>query len=364
MKEPKDHSRAKIKIMLEGSVFIQSILFSLELSFVDTIPTAGTNGTKLIINTKWYSNLTLEQKVSLLLHEAWHVAYQHTLGIYKHLDHAKLNMAQDYYINLQLTTTGFTLPPDGLVDSQYNGLSSLQIYKLLPDVPKSYISDVMEEDKNNNESDEDRKIKLDNILIKAVNMSKEAGEDPGKIPGEIRRHVEELLNPKLPWDVILMNYMNAYAKDDYSWKKPNKRFRDIYLPSLYSESIDNISILIDTSGSITQKDLSIFFTEIHAIRDMLQPKEIMLGSFDTRLYSAKPFQDYNSVELKGGGGTSSQPIQEFIENFKPDILLIFSDMYMDYGYLKDVNFPDLYWIATDGFYPDVPCGSIIEYDRS
>ena len=239
-------------------------------------------------------------------------------------------------------------------------MSSIEIYKLLPEPPEDYEGDVIIQ---SDDTPENAKIASDNQLIKAVNMSKAAGEDPGKIPGDILRYVEELLNPKLSWDVILRNYMDSYAKDDYSWRKPNKKFPDIYLPSLYSDSIENISVLIDTSGSITDDDLKIFFTEIQAIKDSLNPEALWVGSFDTQLYKSKLFDNFTNMKLQGGGGTYSTPIKERIENSNPNILLVFSDMYMNFDSLKDVDYDHLYWIATAGYIPVVPLGTIIEYDR-
>lgn len=157
--------------------------------------------------------------------------------------------------------------------------------------------------------------------------------------------------------------MDSYAKDDYSWRKPNKKFPDIYLPSLHSESIDNISVLIDTSGSITNEDLKAFFTEIQAIKDSLNPESLWVGSFDTQLYDSKLFDNFTELKLQGGGGTYSTPIKKYIEENNPNILLVFSDMYMDFSSLKTVDYDHLYWIATAGHIPTVPLGTIIEYHK-
>lgn len=47
-------------------------------------------------------------------------------------NHRKWNVAADHVINLLLLERGFKMPKDGLADQQYKGLSTEEVYKLLP----------------------------------------------------------------------------------------------------------------------------------------------------------------------------------------------------------------------------------------
>ena len=84
--------KAKIGTMMEGSIFLSTILFSLKQSWCDTIDTADVDGIHLRINPDWFIGLTERVRISLLCHEAWHVALQHMLRI-GNRDHKKWNMA-------------------------------------------------------------------------------------------------------------------------------------------------------------------------------------------------------------------------------------------------------------------------------
>lgn len=363
--ETKFHQKVKMRLLMEGSVFMSSVLFSLKISWSDSIPTAGTDGKNLLINRNWYESLSVEQAMGLLYHESFHVAYQHPL-IGKNLQRRRHNMACDYMINLQLVQDGFELPPGGLLDHQYANMSSMQIYELLDDDDESgggggYDCDILEPEEGTDP--EVAQAEIENILLRAAKLSKEANDKPGSIPGELQRLIDSLLSPVLPWNVILHNYMDAYAKDDYSWARPNRRYTEEYLPSMFSEAIENISVLIDASGSVSGEELSQFFTEIISIKENMNPQSFLIGSFDTRLYEAKEFTTLNSYSVEGGGGTSAYPIKKFIEEKKPNVLIVFTDMEMSFAPLEGLDFKDIFWINTGAKGVAAPMGRIIDYEN-
>ena len=55
--------------------------------------------------------------------------------------------------------------------------------------------------------------------------------------------------------------MTDAARRDYSWSFPNRRFIDggLYLPSIRSEGMDTIAVIIDTSGSLPARTLADFW---------------------------------------------------------------------------------------------------------
>ena len=73
--------KAKIGVMMDGSVFLSTILFSLKQSWDETIPTATTDGLTLLINPTWFTSITEKERVGLLCHEAYHVAFNHMLRL-------------------------------------------------------------------------------------------------------------------------------------------------------------------------------------------------------------------------------------------------------------------------------------------
>ena len=170
---------------------------------------------------------------------------------------------------------------------------------------------------------------MDEILVRAAIQSKARKEGPGSIPGDIQIYLHNLLNPKLPWNQILQRYLKQATKEDYSFRKPNRRyFPKLILPSLYSQKVEDLAIAIDTSGSITDEQFHQFISETHSLLRMMKPQKLSLIQFDTSIKSVdtiKNIHDLMQVKFSGRGGTLIAPVLEWANENKPKVLLVFSD---------------------------------------
>ena len=85
--------------------------------------------------------------------------------------------------------------------------------------------------------------------------------------------------------------MTDAAKRDYSWSVPNRRFIDsgIYLPSIRSEGIDTIGVIVDTSGSLPAATLAAFWAEVREIATELQPERVILLQVDAAVQDAAEY---------------------------------------------------------------------------
>jgi predicted metal-dependent peptidase len=305
------------------SAFFATIAFSLKNSWDTNIPTACTNGTTIKFNPEFFKKLTPQERVFLWIHEAMHVAYLHAARL-KDREPRRWNMAADYVINLQLVDRGFRMPKDGLLDRQYAGMSTEQVYDLLtPSQAENFQMDLEEGE------DKDLKEEIDDILMRAVMQSKMSGDKPGTIPGDIQIYVENLLNPKLPWNRLLQKYMNSFAKNDYSWRKPNRRFfPKFHMPCLHSDKLMDLAIAVDISGSVSDTDFKVFISETAGIMKMMTPEKITLIQFDTRICSETKItnlKELEKTEFSGRGGTSFYPIIDWVKAKRPQLLLVFTD---------------------------------------
>lgn len=373
-------NKAKVKLMCTpNTVFISTILFNLKQIWTEKIPTAATNGVFLKINPVWFAGLEPEERVGLLAHECWHVAWNHMQRGMQRDDKAKYNRAGDHIINLTITDSGMKIPPDGLCDAQYRGMSTGEVYKMLPDQPPSnggggdgdgqggMSNDVIFNNPDQDESEaQQQQAQVQNTIVKAMVQAQMSGDEAGSIPGELQREIEEMINPKLPWQAILQNAMNNYAKSDYSFRRPNRRFfPEFYLPSAYSERLENISVFIDLSGSITDDELRAFLSEIQYIHGTMKPEKMFVGGFDTRItdeHEVTEFQDIRKLTFKGGGGTSLTWLPKWVEKNKPTVLIIFSDMYVDMP-AKPKSDTDYIWIIIDNAEAVAPFGRAIHYEH-
>lgn len=324
----KAHNTAKVALMQKAdSAFFTTICFSLKHEFTDSIRTACTNGLTIKFNPEFFMSLSTEERVFLMLHESMHVALMHVerFSMYKDGNAAKYNIAADHVINLMLIDRGYQMPKGGYADHIYQGMSTDEVYKLLPDDQEMEDMDLQEFDGDKDKFHED----VQDILVRAAVKSKMDNDKSGTIPGEIEIYLNKLLNPTLPWNRILQKYLFAKVKSDYTFKKPNKRFFPKHLlPSLYSEGLVNIAVAVDASGSVSDEEFMKFVTEINSIFKMLKPEKMTIIQFDTVIHSVdevKSFSELRHIKFTGRGGTDVRCITNWAIEHKPTMLLVFTD---------------------------------------
>ena len=135
------------------------------------------------------------------------------------------------------------------------------------------------------------------------------------------------------WRTLLRRYMTDASKSDYSWSLPNRRFIDsgLYLPSIRSEGIDTIAVIVDTSGSLPARTLAEFWAEVREVTAELQPERVILLQVDaavqdTAEYAASDLPD--EIAIRGRGGTDFRPGFAWLEehDIRPGVCLYLTDM--------------------------------------
>jgi predicted metal-dependent peptidase len=153
----------------------------------------------------------------------------------------------------------------------------------------------------------------------------------GKLGGALARMVDHLLQPQLPWRMLLARYMTASARDDFSYMRPSRREGDAILPSLRSSQIDLV-VAVDTSGSIKAAEVEEFLAEIGAIKGQMRAR-VALVPCDTRIAPGAPwvYEPWEELALPdsvtGGGGTDFRPVFQWADaqGIRPDLLVYFTD---------------------------------------
>ena len=153
----------------------------------------------------------------------------------------------------------------------------------------------------------------------------------GKLGGELRRMIDHLLQPQLPWRMLLARYMSALARDDYSYSRPSRREGDFIMPSLRSQGLELV-VAVDTSGSIKDSEMEEFIDEVDALKGQVRARVTLLPC-DARLCDGapwvfEPWEQFHRPEgVKGGGGTSFDPVFDWVQQSgcRPDLLVYFTD---------------------------------------
>ncbi len=113
----------------------------------------------------------------------------------------------------------------------------------------------------------------------------------GKTPGRVEETVRNARASTLDWRTLLRRYMTDTANRDYSWSVPNRRFIDggLYLPSIRSEGIDAIAVIIDTSGSVPAETLAEFWAELREVAAEIRLGSVIVLQVDAALQHAAEY---------------------------------------------------------------------------
>ena len=172
----------------------------------------------------------------------------------------------------------------------------------------------------------------DEAMHQAASLARAQGNAPGAVEETIRQAHRSILD----WRSLLRRYMTDAARRDYSWSVPNRRFIDsgLYLPSMHSEGIDAIAIIIDTSASLPGETLALFWAEVREIAAELQPDSIYVLQVDAVLQDAAQYpagELPDSITIKGRGGTDFRPGFAWLHEHgvRPSCCLYLTDMECD-----------------------------------
>ena len=344
------------------------------------IPTLATNGKKIKYNPEFFMNLSPDLRKSAIAHEVMHCALRH-FARQGMRDPSKFSRACDYAVNPILEDGGLRIGDGWLLHPMFKGMSAEEIYDMLPDEhgnggalgTENMTGDAFDEVQQgrgggDEEDDEPAMTKAESDALEAewkVNVAQTAfeAERQGRLPGNMKRQVDEMFQNKVPWRDELHQFFNQRAKDDYSWMRPNRMFAHtgIILPGMYSERMGPIDVVIDTSGSINEKTLAEFGAEIRAIHGLLRPEKTRVIYADAAVNHIDEFtpDELVTFNMHGGGGTDFRPaIKHAMENEPPVALVYLTDMY---GAFPDAapEFPVL-WVATSKVVG--PFGKTIEID--
>lgn len=376
---------------------LAGVLMIGEKTIEDDIPTACTNGRDVKYGRAFVDSLTDAKLRGLVLHEdEGHKLHRH-LEIWKwmyDIDPHLANCACDYVINIKIVDDnkedGFAeLPEGGLVDERFRGMDSAQVFNILRNEQDSDSQDNESEgdgeqseggttgsnnaavgqgtgfDEHDWEgaqslSDEDKR-ELARDIDEAIRQGAMAA---GKMGGTGNRDLDELLQPQVDWREVLREFIqNTCAGNDYStYARPNRRLmsQGIIMPSGISEQVGELVIAIDTSGSIGQRELTAFLSEVKGVCDTVKPDKLRLLYWGSSVVGDEAYDMHEldnltkSTKPMGGGGTDVNCVTQYMtdEGIKPQACIVLTDGYLYSGW-GDWTCPILWAILDNkGAVPD------------
>ena len=122
--------KSRVKL-LKGSPFFGTILLHTEYKIDDSIETAATDGTTLLLNEKWMCSQTEEHFSGVLLHEVLHMALNHVNRTLDLEDLMVANIAADIVVNGIIKDNKIALPKEAIYDDNLKHLGVREIYSIL-----------------------------------------------------------------------------------------------------------------------------------------------------------------------------------------------------------------------------------------
>ena len=169
----------------------------------------------------------------------------------------------------------------------------------------------------------------DEAMHQALNIARAEG----KVPGRVEETVKGAHASTLDWRTLLRRYMTDAAKSDYSWSLPNRRFIDsgLYLPSILSEGMETIAVIVDTSGSLPAATLAEFWAELREVAAEIKPASVVVLQVDAIVQDVAEYPPDDlpgEIVVKGRGGTDFRPGFEWLDEqgIRPAVCLYFTDM--------------------------------------
>ena len=351
--------------------------------------TAYTNGRDKKYGRAFCTPLNDAELRFIILHENFHVGLMH---IPRHKDMMKdnprlANVAMDIVVNNMIAAlkdkTLAKILDSAIVEPEYEGWSVREIYNQLlkenpPDsVPPArgvMVNGTMRDDAGGDEHAVGECSDDDNGLEDKVNRAiREGGMLASRFGGEMPRQFTDVLVKPINWEEELREIVNTSTtgKEDHTWRRFNRAMlaNDILAPSYDKETVNELLFTCDTSGSMTQSDLSIVAKTLASACEACRPDKVRVLWWDTQVHGDQVFTDnYDNIAdlLKpvGGGGTRIGCVSEYIakHNIRPDCVIVLTDGYLERDIKWNVDAETLWLVrGNNAFKP--PKGRLVNVDK-
>jgi predicted metal-dependent peptidase len=386
---------ARVGLLLKHS-FFGNIATRLTLVNADEwCPTAAVDGRRMYYNSRFVVGKTVGELTFLIAHEVLHCIYDH-LGRRGDRDPQLANCAQDYVVNDDLVqyNIGDMIKPC-LWDPKYRGMSWEEVYdKLYDEVDKvsleQLVNQMIDEHLAGDDGDsgggegkdgEDGKGKKpvlsdaerDKIKeeIKEAMLTAAQTAGAGNLPAGVKRLIDTMTDPKLNWRELIAQEIEACFKNDYSFRRPNKRGAhiDAILPGMIPGEKIDIVVFNDCSGSMSDAMLRDIHGEVKGIMQSFEDFELHIGTFDTEVYNFQSFtpdniHDIDDYQMQGGGGTDFECVFNYLKDMdiSPKKLIIFTDGY-PFGSWGDPTYCDTIFVIHGHNNVEAPFGITCQYEE-
>jgi predicted metal-dependent peptidase len=187
-----------------------------------------------------------------------------------------------------------------------------------------------------------------------ASMAREAqSRAAGKTPGHISELIDELCTPVVDWRQVLRKFFDRHVGNRrFTYARRSRRYGGFGTKGISRHAAAEISVIVDTSGSISQDDLGQFFAEIESMCSCAKIG-VLQWDHDFQGYERSYRRnDWKNIEIKGRGGTDMEaPVHWLIKNkLVGNACVMLTDGYCSYA--KEQAFPMITCLCEDGSEPN------------
>lgn len=187
-----------------------------------------------------------------------------------------------------------------------------------------------------------------NYLLENIANKMAVSNSWGSVSGALKSYISKitLFQPqKVDWKralkVFIASSQKTYLKTTIS--RPSKRYGTV--PGVKIKRYCKICVAIDTSGSLSNKELSDYFHEIYHI--WKQNTEIMIVECDVKIHQTYKYNGNMPSFVLGRGGTDfNAPIAYNNDVFQGDALIYLTDGYASKPIVKSKK--PIFWLIFGG----------------
>ena len=363
-KKPFDLNMHTARLLMKEP-FFAALSRRIDKISTDAIPTAGVRVNpdsaqfELLYNPEFMGSLTDRHKQGVLMHEFYHLIFEHVTGR-KPVDGLKKidNIAMDLSINCHIADY---LPSEATPGPEVNGeamkacIPGEGMFKDLPPF-KSYewyldaLKDMAEDSENSDgeggglgdadsfdyhddfgdadgTTQEIAKERLKDNIKKAAEEA-EKSRNWGSVSHTMRGEIMERIATKIDWRKVLRYFVRTSQRADKrsTPRRINKRYPRVH-PGKRVRRHAKIAVSIDQSGSVDDGMLTAFFSELNKLAEIA---EFTVIPFDTavaedKVYTWKKGQSKKTERVLTGGTCFNAPTK-YVNDREFDGHIVLTDM--------------------------------------
>ncbi|MER7673449.1 VWA-like domain-containing protein [Kitasatospora sp. NPDC096128] len=337
--------------------YLATALFALHLMEDRQVPTMGVDRYwRCYASPAFVERTAVEDLASIWVHEVSHLLRNHhgrsdrlarDLGLTGPADRLRMNIAADCEINDDAFGDGLVKPAGALTPK----LLDLPEGELMEDYVRGFSFDLRRLnlawlDCGSGADGVDRPWELGPDGAHGLTAQEQDAVRfrvaegirgrPGDAPAGWRRWAEEVFHPPQPWRQLLGAALRSAvsgpgAGGDYSYGRPARRavsLPGVVLPSLRRRP-PRVSVVIDTSGSVSDDELGSALLEVAAIGRAVGGRHdlVTVLSCDAALQSVGGLCRSAGIPLVGGGGTDLRTgfAAALRTSPRPDVVVVLTD---------------------------------------